>query len=183
MSRRELYLWTDLETTGSDVATNKIIEVGCVLTDHNLAEIERRSWVVNDGDALDLMKVADPVVIEMHTVNELIDDLKYGVSTREVECEIINWIGIFGKPHDFILSGSGVGHFDRKFIDKYMSGFSKWLKYYPMDVGVLRRGLTLMGRTDLLMPKSQSDAKNHRALDDALLHLEEMRHIKIALSQ
>jgi hypothetical protein len=52
------------------------------------------------------------------------------------------------------------------------------VRYYSIDVGVLRRSLELIGRTDALLSKQD---KAHRALADARYHLEEMRHIKSVL--
>jgi oligoribonuclease (3'-5' exoribonuclease) len=59
-----------------------------------------------------------------------------------------------------------------------MPRLTKWFRYYSIDVGVLRRSLELIGRTDALLSKQD---KAHRALADARYHLEEMRHIKSVL--
>lgn len=176
---KELYLWLDLETTGSSVEDNEIIEIGCVLTEPDLTELTWFTTVVNNGNALNLIK--DPVVVKMHTDNGLISDLPNGHTQEFAEKLLIDWLSLHGKPYEFILCGSGVGHFDRKFIDKYMPDFSKWLKYYVIDVGVIRRAMRLAGREDLTLKGANN--KTHRALDDARLHLEEFRFWKKSINQ
>jgi oligoribonuclease len=174
-----LYVFTDLETTGSDETTENILEVGIVITDANLEEIDAQSWVLfDDGDKL---STAADVVQEMHQANGLAALLPFGQPQIEVEAEWISELRRFGKKHDFVLAGSGVSHFDRRFIAHHMPRLLKWFRYYNIDVGVLRRSMRLIGREDLLMPFSQ-ERKPHRALEDARLHLEEIRFIKKALS-
>jgi oligoribonuclease (3'-5' exoribonuclease) len=59
-----------------------------------------------------------------------------------------------------------------------MPELESWLRYYSIDVGVLRRTLQIVGRTDLLLA---APGKGHRAMSDVLLHLDELRHLKAAL--
>jgi oligoribonuclease len=121
----------------------------------------------------------NPFVREMHMSNGLLDDIeKYGEPITDVEEYLTLALSHEGEPGDFILAGSGVSHFDRRFIEAQMPQLAKWLRYYNIDVGVLRRTLELCGRDDLLLPKQD---KTHRALDDALLHLEELRFVRAAL--
>jgi oligoribonuclease (3'-5' exoribonuclease) len=120
----------------------------------------------------------DPVVQKMHDVNGLWAELSEGEPLNWVEDDAIAFLQQFGGKHDFILCGSGVSHFDRRFLKSWMPRFEKWFRYYAIDVGVLRRSLELIGRSDALLPKQD---KAHRALADARYHLEEMRHIKKVL--
>lgn len=175
------YVVLDLETTGSDEKEDVILEVGIVIVDANLEEITRDRWIVRDVD--DKLASANEVVREMHAVNGLTEDLKNPEITdllNTVESDFIAVLKTLGKQHDFVLAGSGVAHFDRRFLDAYMPKLMKWFRYYSIDVGVMRRVLRLVGREDLLLEGSGN--KTHRALDDALLHLQELRHIKAALS-
>jgi oligoribonuclease len=180
MSERPEYLaWLDLESTGSDETADPILEIGMVLTNTNLDEVADFDCVVKiDRD--DAYERSAEVVREMHTANGLWDALDTGLPLLDVESECISFFQRHGEKHDFILAGSGVAHFDRRFLKAQMPRFEKWLRYYSIDVGVLRRSLELIGREDTLMPKQD---KAHRALEDARLHLEEMRHIKKVLGK
>lgn len=172
-------LWLDLETTGSDPEKDKILEIGTVLTDYELNELDSYSAVISDQENLKLM---DDYVRNMHTVNGLIKDIEAGSGTflKDAEISIIKMMQDNGAPSKLVvLAGSGVSHFDRFFIKRYMKDLNAYLKYFNIDVGVMRRVLTIIGRDDLIM---KDFAKPHRALDDARLHLEEMRYIKKVLN-
>lgn len=181
MSNKEFcMLWTDLETTGSDLETNRIIEIGCCLTDYKLNVLGSFSAVI--GEPARVMLITDPVVIDMHTKNGLIADLKTGKGVTEYEAEeaIIQMMKSLGlRKHEIALAGSGVQHFDRPYIARDMPRLNSWLKYFTIDVGVMRRVLGIIGREDLTL---DTKGKNHRAFDDAQLHLNEMEHIRDALA-
>jgi len=180
MSGKDFHmLWIDLETTGSDLETNRIIEVGAVLTDYNLNILGSHRAVIGDSSRVTL--ITDPIVVEMHTKNGLIENLKSGEGTTEYESEdrIIQMMESFGlRKHDVAIAGSGVQHFDRPFIARDMPRLNSWLKYFSIDVGVMRRVLQIAGREDLTL---DTKSKNHRAFDDAMLHLSELAHIKETL--
>jgi oligoribonuclease len=167
-------VWLDLETAGSNENEDPILEIGIVITDQELNEEIATSWVL-DGDAAAIREASDPVVQEMHDANGLWLELSEGVALDWAGREAIDLLRKYGTRHDFILCGSGVSHFDRRFLKEHMPRFEKWFRYYSIDVGVLHRSLELIGRTDALVAKQD---KAHRALDDARYHLEEMRHIK-----
>jgi oligoribonuclease (3'-5' exoribonuclease) len=116
----------------------------------------------------------------MHDANDLWRDVAGPLAQPLIgaKADIIGLFQSLGDKHDFILCGSGVSHFDRRFLAEHMPRLTKWFRYYSIDVGVLRRSLELIGRTDALLSKQD---KAHRALADARYHLEEMRHIKSVL--
>lgn len=169
------YVWCDLETTGTDEENDPIIELAMVITDTDLNELTHRSWVLNDNGRLASAKA---IVREMHEKNGLALEVGKGLSSVVVEAEAVALLSEYGKPHGFILCGSGVSHFDRRFLEQQMPKLNKWFRYYQIDVGILRRTLCLIGREDLLMP---AKGKAHRALADAQLHLAELRFIRDSL--
>jgi oligoribonuclease (3'-5' exoribonuclease) len=133
-------VWLDLETTGSDENADPILEIGVVLTDERLNEIDDASWVVK-GDAEGLKERAADVVKAMHEANGLWNELANGCPLASAEDHAISFLKDYGNRHDFILCGSGVSHFDRRFLASQMPTFTKWFRYYSIDVGVLRRSL------------------------------------------
>lgn len=180
-----IYCFTDIETTGADEAVDNILEVGVVLTDANLDVLHEQSWVLFDeGNKL---ATAPEIVQEMHKVNGLAALLPFGEALlpfgealRDVESQWMSTISLFGAEQDFVLAGSGVSHFDRRFLTWHMPHLIRWFRYYNIDVGVLRRTMRLIGREDLLMEACND--KTHRALEDARLHLEEVRHLNGVLA-
>ena len=171
-------LWVDLECTGSNVDQDEIIEIACILTDPELNELRRFTSVVKPGPLALGRMLQNPVVREMHTVNGLIDDVLAADDTMRphlVANRVLDKVwGVIRMESMMVLGGSGVGHYDKKFIDKYMPLLSKRLRYYVLDVGVIRRAHRLWVGD----PVDFTTAKTHRALDDIECHLQEARHYR-----
>lgn len=178
----EYLLWLDLETSGTDETKDKILEIAVVVTTPELEELasfETAVWP--DGWDERPPDDIDPYVMKMHTDSHLWEDCaSTGVPVTVAEAELILRLNMVGDRHEFILAGSGVSHFDRRFLAAQMPELVKWLKYYSIDAGVLRRTLGLIGRDDLVRP---APSKPHRAMADVRIHLDELRQLKQALAR
>lgn len=165
--------WVDLETTGNR-AHDKILEVGAIMTTRDLEIVDELSEVAMVAK-LPPDITLEPVVAEMHTINGLLEDAKtIGFSLNEIDIAMEGWIKSYEKSNHIPLAGSGVSHFDRRYIQKDLPRFNDHLSYWCLDVGVLRRTLKIVAGIDI--PEAQlKEAKTHRALDDIRVHLEEMR--------
>lgn len=183
--RENWLLWLDLETTGSNVDKDCIIEVGCVLTTWDLEELgEFQSLVAPSAQGLGRMMM-NQVVREMHEKNGLLQELldagapKFpaGLPTvHNVTKLVLDWLQIHGIPEkSLILAGAGVGHFDKRFIDRYMPQLSRWMKYWTLDISVARRAYELWTGKQLL---DEEGDKVHRALDDVRYCLAEAEAFK-----
>lgn len=183
MPNEKYILFLDLETTGSDVNNDEIIEVGLVLLDANtFEEIDTFSRVVFPQEKAFERMLNNDIVFNMHQTSGLIyeDALMYrdGNTAEDVDNEIYNWIQSHVPGTDHIpYGGSGVSHFDRKFIDKFLPRLSKRITYWAYDVGSVRRVAMKAG-----LGWPSQDAKNHRALVDARFHAEEFRYAVRAFS-
>ena len=168
-------LWCDLETTGSDEAHDCIIEIGCILTTHDLIDVCEFSAVVKP-EPLGLGRMLqNDVVRTMHEQNGLLDDvLKASDEDRphKVTRRLLDHLDAAGAPPKMVLAGSGVGHFDRRFINRYMPQLAERLRYWVIDVGVIRRAHEMWVGPD---PFEWNGKKTHRAIDDVRCHLEEAR--------
>lgn len=179
-----MFLWIDLETTGVREGFDPILEVGAILT-----PTEPPFEVIATFEAV-VLPTEDrwkdrmsAYVAQMHTDNGLLADIeaKATLSIVEVDQALVEVLKATGaKKHDFMLAGSGVGHFDSRFIARQMPETAKWLKYPVLDVGVLRRAFVFSGRDDLTAAGTtyEGDAyadKPHRGLADAMDHLAEFR--------
>lgn len=160
----------DLETTGTDEHKDPILEIGMLVVDLSLDVLD--AW------SIPIMPPRWPTmndfVFDMHTKNGLITDCnETGVTLRSAQQTAQTILGRWGKKHDFMLAGSGVSHFDRRFLKAQMPELEKWFQYPNLDIGVVRRFATLLCGVDV---PNLSDDKPHRALDDARIHLQEMRN-------
>lgn len=172
MAISDLILWCDLETTGTDEEVDDILEAAFVLTGPDLATIAEYQRVYRTS--LDESQVSQ-VVLDMHRANGLWVEAHHP-STRladsgDAEDAILGWLGLWLPKGDVIaLGGSGVAHFDRRFIATNWPRLTKRLTYWSYDVGSVRRLARLAG----VQPDAAPD-KAHRAMDDIRMHLDEAR--------
>lgn len=172
--------WVDLETTGSNVDHDEIIEIGAILTTPTLEQIgDPFQQVLEPGPMALGRMMQNAVVREMHKANGLLADVlnDQGVRPHVAATRMLEWLdrydhGDFRRGRNLILAGSGVGHFDKRFIDKYLPQVSQRLRYYVLDIGVIRRAHRMWLGSDL---STANDGKTHRALDDIKCHLDEAR--------
>lgn len=196
--------WLDLETTCSDenLPYAAIIEVGVYVTNYYLEPVASTSVVLNPGLEAHLQRWAgsgdlrtatvdetvatvfdamDPVVQDMHTANGLWDEVVKSDWTRErVDTALAEFLAEVGDGSRVALAGSGVGHFDSRWLTKFTPKTKSKLTYWSFDVGVMRRFLrdlcgVAVEEADPAGLSGDGDRKLHRALDDAKAHLEEAR--------
>jgi len=176
--------WIDLETTGNR-DDDSIIEVGFVLTDRDLNEEWAQSWVIRPWDWNYLRKRMSDVVVEMHEKNGLLADVElfgwgaYGPAKADREIAAI--LQEYGKGNHIPLAGSGVAHFDRKYIRRELPKTDELLSYWAYDIGAVRRFLKWW---DISTPGSElHQSKTHRALDDIREHIAETKVIRDTLQR
>jgi len=171
------FLWIDLETTGTNEKKDEIVEVGFILTDKDLVEKCSGSSALQVSNSGWQRMKETPIVWEMHTENGLIELLgKQNAdlpTAREYEYFLITMLEQEEvESHRVMLAGSGVGHFDRRFLAEHMPVLNGYMAYPVIDVGVIRRfyrdlcGMEVSGI---------DEGKTHRALDDIRCHLDEAK--------
>lgn len=160
-------LWVDLETTHSDENIGQIIEMAIILcnTSPQMEIVDSGTWPIHPL-RLDFGGVPD-VVREMHFENGLWRDAFNSKTTiEELDSSLDN---LLSDDEQTALAGSGVAHFDSRWIRRHMPLTAKKLTYWAFDVGVLRRTAQLCG---LEFPDF-NEKKTHRAMDDVILHRQE----------
>lgn len=177
MDNAKAICWLELETTGSDVELDYIMEIGAVMTDFDFEELGETPY----SEVIGLPNVGfervnnNPVVKKMHTENGLLEECKKSLPF-DFDDHFKNWMRSLVPQGKVILAGSGVSHFDRKFITRYMWQTDRLLTYPMLDIGVVRRYLRYIG----ILPENEKwwEPKSHRALDDIRQHLGEARRYK-----
>lgn len=175
--------WLDLETTGSDEHTGSIVEVGAIITDQDLREIEAISLLVQpDPEHVDAMP---EVVRRMHEASGLLDAMDANEQARidgeeagdnplvDADRLLARFLDRHAVDGRVILAGSGVSHFDHRWIRLHLPRSAKRLTYWSYDVGNVRRFLGSIDK-DLLRPTPEG-GKAHRGIADAQDHLDEWR--------
>lgn len=183
--RADLAVFMDFEMTGNK-EDDEIIEAGCSMREtQGWTEVGYYSHVVIPStESWDRMMETNEVVRSMHQKNGLIDDIinASAVSTIEnIDRDMEQWLDIYlkGDTTHIAAGGSGLSHFDRPYMKRFLPRFNKRLTFYAYDSGDHRRSFRLSGRPWIL--NSTNDLKTHRALDDARQHAEEWRYVLACL--
>lgn len=157
------YVWFDIETTGLDLLTSRLLEVGAILCDEHMEVVDtfhRVVWFPRISQW-----GLDEVIVNMHTESGLLaacamrDDVS---NEDEAWCDFIEWLGSNDTKGDIVPCGSGILHFDLPWIKLRAPDVARLFTYYAWDVGVLRRMAAWAG-----VPEFAAQNKAHRALDDA----------------
>jgi oligoribonuclease len=161
-------LWLDLETTGLEPQSDRILEVGCVFTDVELNELGTFHRVLSYGEEFMRAHCAD-VVLQMHEQSGLLAEVTGpfpGASgiLRDVEEDLIWFLkkhmSVFDR-YSVVMAGSSI-HFDRGFTKYWMPHFDRHVHYRMLDVTAFRYALLPVVGADFKMQKT----KAHRAMAD-----------------
>ena len=169
-------VWMDLEMTGLDLKTESIIEIATIITDGELN-------IIAQGPNL-AIKVDDELLNNMdewntthHTSSGLVDRVRNeGVTLEEAitqTCDFLKENIEIGTPP---LCGNSI-HNDRAFLAKEMPEVLELLHYRIIDVSTIKE---LSKRWYPNNPRHHKK-EAHRALDDIIESIEELRHYRETL--
>lgn len=159
----------DLETTGLDPCFDRILEVGMILTDWQLNEVDRHGVLLRcDPDKLASM---EPAVRVMH--KGLLDDIEQrGVHPREAYAGCMDFLAKH-CPKGAVPAAGFTPGFDRGFLAVHCWPMHTWLNHRSLDVSTLKM-LREHLRPDV--PEPPKGGKAHRALPDCEEAIKALRH-------
>lgn len=178
--------WLDLETAGTNERRDPIIEIGVALCadEPDQPIVDRWQVVVDPGETFWQLFPGnvDDFVVEMHDTNGLWDEVRDGgLNIGTADRRLAEWLKGHAGTRRVVLAGSGVSHFDRRFITAQMPLSDQRFTFWSYDVGSVRR---MLGRTAPSIVRPQpTGGKAHRALTDALDHREEWLAYEAALGK
>jgi len=171
-------VWIDCEMTGLSLEQDALVEVAALVTDYELN-------ILGDGvdvlikppaAALDQM---NELVTKMHSDSGLLTELEAGVTLREAEELVLEYVREFvPEPGKAALAGNTVGT-DRAFLARDMPELEAWLHYRIVDVSSIKE------LTRRWYPRAYFAAPaksgNHRALADIAESIDELRYYRKAV--
>ena len=167
-------IWMDLEMTGLDHTSDVIVEIATLATDDDLNIVAAGPDLVVHQPP-EAMANMDPVVVKMHTSSGLLDAIAEStVTLEEAGTATLDFIRTHApKARTVPLCGNTIGT-DRRFLAAYLPEIEEYLHYRSVDVSTIKE---LARRW---YPQALSDlprkATSHRALDDILESVEELRY-------
>jgi oligoribonuclease len=164
--------------TGLDLGADALIEVAALVTDFDLNVLGEGVDVVvkPPQEAIDQM---DEFVRNMHTVSGLLTELDNGITLREAEEQVLEYIRQYcpdgSRPP---LAGNTVAT-DRAFLQRDMPELESFLHYRIVDVSSIKE----LSRRWYPRAYFNSPPKtgNHRALADIQESIEELRYYRAAV--
>jgi oligoribonuclease (3'-5' exoribonuclease) len=163
--------WCDLETTGleKNAPAAGILEIAFVITDDDLNELQSIQLVCKPVASIhDWVEMLHPRVLEMHTKNGLIEDVKkMGMRRYEAEELLVDWLtptikDLKGKVP---LAGNSV-HFDGTWLEHWMPLVREFFSHRTIDMTTF--GLTTERWAKKIRegrPREDENSK-HRAMSD-----------------
>lgn len=161
-------LWIDLEMTGLDPSTDKILEVAAIATGMDLEPIAEYEGVVKIDEAFMKERMVGKFWDRNPASRDaLIAQNQTGKPIQEIEQELLDFTKkYFGKT--IYLSGNSI-HQDRKFIEREMPELSSKLHYRMLDVSAWKIYFENALNKKFIKPE------DHRALSDINGSIEELK--------
>lgn len=161
--------WIDLEMTGLDVATDRIIEVAVIITDARLKVLDEYCEAIQT-EPKHLAEMSDWCK-KTHGESGLVKRIEtHGLELKKVERDLIEIVQKhFKKDQKIVLCGNSVGN-DQRFLIRQMPNFASHLHYRIIDVSSFKEIFRV-----LYQIKYHKQSR-HRALDDIKDSIQELRY-------
>jgi oligoribonuclease len=167
-------VWVDMEMTGLEPETDRIIEVAMIVTDMHLNVLaEGPVLVIHQSDeTLDKMDAWNKGT---HGRSGLIDRVKAStVSEEQAEAEFLAFMRQWVPKGKSPMCGNTIGQ-DRRFMVKYMPKLEAFFHYRNIDVSTLKE---LGRRWKPEMVAGFKKAQKHTALADIIESIEELKYYR-----
>ena len=167
-------IWIDMEMTGLNPETDRILEVALVVTDHELNAVAVAPvWVLHQDDAT--LAAMDSWNQSTHSRSGLIDKAKAStLSDAQVEFAALEFLRDLVPSKASPMCGNSICQ-DRRFLARTMPALEDYFHYRNLDVSTLKE-LARRWKPDLL--KGIPKEGRHEALADVYESIEELRYYR-----
>ncbi|MCX8747022.1 MULTISPECIES: oligoribonuclease [Snodgrassella] len=167
-------VWLDMEMTGLNPDTDRIIEVAMIITDSDLNILAQSEvLVIHQPDSI--INHMDKWNTSTHTRTGLIDKVRASTLTEaEAEEKLLAFISEWVPEKASPMCGNSI-HQDRRFMVRYMPKLEAYFHYRNLDVSTLKE---LAKRWNPPVAKGISKKGAHQALDDIKESIEEMAYYR-----
>ncbi len=167
-------IWIDLEMTGLDPETDRIIEIATLVTDRNLNEIAVGP-VLAVRQPESRLAAMDDWNRRTHGESGLIERIRSdGVSARDAERQTLEFLERHVEPGSSPMCGNSICQ-DRRFLARTMPGLEAYFHYRNLDVSTVKI-LAALWHSEVAAGFTK--AAVHQALSDIRDSVAELRHYR-----
>ena len=167
-------VWLDMEMTGLQPDTDRIIELAMVVTDSQLNVIaEGSTWVVHQSDAV--LDGMDEWNCKTHARSGLTEKVKAATTDEAaVEDAALAFLKLYVPRLASPMCGNSICQ-DRRFMARYMPRLEDWFHYRNLDVSTLKE---LCKRWKPEVAKGLKKHGKHEALADIYESIDELKYYR-----
>ncbi|KMN77176.1 oligoribonuclease [Chromobacterium alkanivorans] len=167
-------IWLDMEMTGLNPETDRIIEVAMIVTDSQLNVVaESPVLVIHQPD--EVLNGMDDWNKNTHGKSGLIEKVKAStLAEAEAEQILLDFMAQYVPPRITPMCGNTI-HQDRRFMVRWMPRLEEYFHYRNLDVSTLKE---LCKRWKPEVARGVVKRGKHEALADILESIEELRYYR-----
>ena len=164
-------IWIDLEMTGLDSQTDRIIEIATIVTDSQLNILaEGPMLAIHQSDAT--LATMDDWNQKQHGESGLVARVRAStVDEREAEARTLAFLSLYAPKGQSPMCGNSICQ-DRRFLARCMPELEAYFHYRNLDVSTLKE---LARRWYPARIKGFNKTSTHLALQDIRDSIEELR--------
>ncbi|KTC66494.1 oligoribonuclease [Legionella adelaidensis] len=174
MKNNQNLIWIDLEMTGLNPDTDRIIEIATIITDAHLNILEEGPvYAVYQEEAL--LNKMDEWNTKQHNQSGLVKRvLESQITEAKAQKDTIDFLAKYVDKGKSPMCGNSVCQ-DRRFLYKYMPELAQYFHYRNLDVSTLKE-LALRWEPKLLSGFTKQS--KHLALEDIKDSIEELKYYR-----
>ena len=167
-------LWVDMEMSGLNPDTDRVLEVAIVITDSQLNTVaEAPVFVVHQSDAV--LDAMDNWNKSTHGKSGLIDKVKAStLDDAAAEAQMLAFVQQYVPANTSPICGNSICQ-DRRFLARWMPRLEAWFHYRNLDVSTLKE-LAKRWRPELA--KGLTKHGKHEALADIYESIDELKYYR-----
>ncbi|PFG55085.1 oligoribonuclease [Vibrio sp. ES.051] len=167
-------IWVDLEMTGLDPETHKIIEIASIVTDSELNILAEGPVLAVHQPEAELAKM-DDWCTNTHTASGLVERVRNSKTSEQDAVKqtiqfLEEWVPKGASP----ICGNSIGQ-DRRFLYKHMPELEEYFHYRYIDVSTLKE-LARRWQPEILDGFTKKGT--HLALDDIRESIAELKYYR-----
>jgi oligoribonuclease len=166
--------WVDMEMTGLNPDTDKVIEIAIVITDSEL-EVIAEGPVIAIHQSDEVLAGMDEWNTRTHGRSGLTERVRQSSVNEDLaQKQLVAWLSEYIGPNKTPMCGNSICQ-DRRFMAKHMPELEAYFHYRNLDVSSFKE---VARRWNPAMAKGFVKKTKHTALSDIMESIEELRYYR-----